>query len=186
MARPREFDNDKVLTALRDVFWEHGYNGTSYANIMSATGLQKGSLYSAFGDKRSLYHEALRHYDAENVNGTITMLSNESLTGEERVANLMQSLADAAQTKRGRWGCLLCNAAVDQAPFHEPTEKIVVHSMNRMKAGLDKALRQTRAADKVELIWTLYFGARVIIKSGGSKATLMAIKTQVLSLIKTD
>jgi len=98
MARPREFDTDKVLDALQDVFWERGYEGTSYAHITAATGLRKGSLYSAFQ------------------------------TGAERIDALMQSLVDAAETKRGRWGCLLCNAAVDQAPFDPDTEAAVLKS----------------------------------------------------------
>ena len=184
MARPREFDSDKVLAALRDVFWQHGYEGTSYADIMAATGLQKGSLYAAFGDKRALYLEALGRYDKENVSDGVSMLSNEMLTGKERIAALMQSLVDAAETKRGRWGCLLCNAAVDQAPFDKKTEMVVLQSMKRMKLGIGNALKETSAVDKVELVWTLYFGGRVIIKSGGSKAVLMKTKEQVLSLLK--
>ncbi len=183
MARPREFDNDKVLEALRDVFWEHGYEGTSYANIMAATGLQKGSLYSAFGDKRSLYIKALARYDTSNVSEGVAMLSNDNLTGIERIDALMQSLVDAAETKRGRWGCLLCNAAVDQAPFDKQTETAVQKSMARMKTGIAKALKDTKAADKVELIWTLYFGGRVIIKSGGTKTDLTTLKAQTLSLL---
>ena len=111
------------------------------------------------------------------------MLSGANLSGQQRIAALMQSLVDAAQTKRGRWGCLLCNAAVDQAPFDKPTEIAVQKSMERMKQGIANALKHTPAADKVELVWTLYFGGRVIIKSGGSKANLIAIKEQVLSLL---
>lgn len=183
MARPREFDKDKVLEALRDVFWEHGYEGASYADIMAATGLKKGSLYAAFGDKRSLYLEALGRYDKENVSDSVAMLSNENLTGEERIAALTQSLVDAAQTKQGRWGCLLCNAAVDQAPFDKRTETVVLQSMKRMKKGIRNALKNTNAGDKVELVWTLYFGGRVIIKSGGSKVTLKTIRAQTLSLL---
>ena len=183
MARPREFDTDKVLNALQDVFWERGYEGTSYAHIMAATGLRKGSLYSAFGDKRALYLEALAQYDTNKVSDGVAKLSNINLTGPERIGALMQSLVDAAETKRGRWGCLLCNAAVDQAPFDKQTETVVLKSMNRMKQAIAKALEDTKAADKVEAIWTLYFGGRVIIKSGASKATLAALKTQTLSLI---
>ena len=52
-----------------------------------------------------------------------------------------------------------------------------------MKMGIAKALEGTKAADKVEAVWTLYFGGRVIIKSGASKATLTAIKAQTLSLL---
>lgn len=183
MARPREFDNDKVLDALRDVFWEHGYEGTSYSQIMAATGLQKGSLYSAFGDKRALYLQALARYDTGNVSGGVAMLRDESLSGAERIEALMQGLVDAAETRRGRWGCLLCNAAIDQAPFNKATETAVLQSMNRVKDAIAKALQGTKAADKVEAIWTLYFGGRVIIKSGGSKEILRAVKSQTLSLL---
>lgn len=183
MARPREFDSDRVSAALRDVFWEYGYEGTSYANIMAATGLQKGSLYAAFGGKRNLYLEALRRYDEDNVSACVTLLSNENLIGIDRISNLMEMLVEVAQTKKGRWGCLLCNAAVDQSPFDIPTEKSVEQSMGRIKQGIEAALKETRAADKVELIWTLYFGGRVIIKSGASKATLRALKKQTLDIL---
>ena len=183
MARPREFDTEKALAALRDVFWEHGYEGASYADIMAATGLRKGSLYAAFGDKRALYLAGLAHYDAGHVSAAVSMLSNEEMSGAERIGAMMQSLVDAAETKRGRWGCLLCNAAVDQAPFDASTQSAVLGSMNRMKAGIAKALKGTQAEDKVETIWTLYFGGRVLIKSGASKAVLKALKAQTLSLL---
>ena len=67
MARKREFDEEEVLEALCDVFWEHGYDGTSYSQIMAATGLQKGSLYAAFGDKKALYLKAIGRYDQQAV-----------------------------------------------------------------------------------------------------------------------
>jgi AcrR family transcriptional regulator len=183
MGRPREFDNDKVLEALQDVFLEHGYEGASYADIMDATGLKKGSLYAAFGNKRSLYLKALAQYDQGDVGAGVAMLRNEQLTGAERIAALMQSLVDAAETKRGRWGCLLCNAAVDQAPFDKPTEDLIVASMGRLKDAIAFAVKETRAAGQAELIWMTYFGGRVIVKSGASKTTLKAIKQQVLDLL---
>ena len=55
--------------------------------------------------------------------------------------------------------------------------------MTRMKIGIAEALKDTPAADKIDLVWTLYFGARVVIKSGGSKETLTALKNQTLSLL---
>ena len=184
MGRRREFDEDEVLVALQDVFWEHGYEGTSYADIMAKTGLKKGSLYAAFGDKRALYLHALSRYDKGNVSDGVAMLRNENVTGEERIGSLMQSLVDAAESKRGRWGCLLCNAAVDQAPFDKPTEKIVMASMQRMKDAISIAVQDTGAADKVDLIWTAYFGGRVVVKSGGTKEALRRLRHQVVSLLK--
>ena len=67
MARPREFDIDHVLNAAMHAFWQRGYEATSLADLMEATGLQKGSLYKAFGDKHSLFMQALNRYLAQRA-----------------------------------------------------------------------------------------------------------------------
>lgn len=63
--RPRSFDTDKVLDAVRDTFWRYGYAGTSMDQLAAATGLHKPSLYGAFGDKKKLYLAALDNYLAD-------------------------------------------------------------------------------------------------------------------------
>jgi len=59
MARERQFEEPEVLAAAADVFARHGFQGTSLAMLMEATGLAKQSLYNCFGDKRSLYLKAM-------------------------------------------------------------------------------------------------------------------------------
>ena len=190
MARPREFDDEKVLNALRDVFWEQGYDGASYTDIIKATGLQKGSLYAAFGDKRSLYIEALKRYDALEVNAGIQMLRDNSIPAERRLKMLMQGPVDAAGSKKGRWGCLLCNAAVDQAPVDKNTEKTVMGSMDRFQKAIEVALRdlpkykkspKLRAAKATSLL-AGYFGLRVLVKAGMPKASIEAAAKDYLRL----
>lgn len=180
MARQREFDEGKVLDALRDVFWKYGYEGTSYANIMKATGLQKGSLYAAFGDKRSLYQHAIARYDDIEVDAGVKMLRDKALSGKARLEALFQSTIDAAETPRGRWGCLLCNAAIDQAPLDADTEASVQASMARMRAAIKTALSDTKRPDDVDGILAAYFGARVLIKAGMSKTTLKSAADSAL------
>ena len=53
--RPREYNEDNVMSALLGLFWDKGYEATSLSDIMTATGLRKGSLYSLFGGKRDMY-----------------------------------------------------------------------------------------------------------------------------------
>ena len=62
MSRTREFDTDQVLDAAMQTFWRHGYEATSLADLMDATGLQKGSIYKACGDKHSLFVATLQRY----------------------------------------------------------------------------------------------------------------------------
>jgi len=184
MARPRKFIDADVKAALRDVFWEHGYEGASYADIMSATGLNKGSLYASFGDKRALYQHAISDYDREFVGPAVSMLRNESLSVEKRMKTLFTGPVDEAETKEGRWGCLLCNAAVDQSPFDADVEKTVAASLSRIRSAIAFCLKGTKAEKKVELIWTAYFGARVMVKAGYSKSVLKAQRRQALSLLE--
>ncbi|ATQ42188.1 TetR family transcriptional regulator [Caulobacter mirabilis] len=58
--RPRSYDPDAALAAARDAFWEAGYSATSLDDLAAATGMNRPSLYAAFGDKHSLYLAALK------------------------------------------------------------------------------------------------------------------------------
>ena len=62
VGRPREFDEEQVLDAAMKAFWAKGYEATSLADLVSVTGLHKGSLYQAFGDKHSLFIQTLNRY----------------------------------------------------------------------------------------------------------------------------
>jgi AcrR family transcriptional regulator len=60
--RPRAYDSQAALLRATDTFWRTGYAGTSLDEISAATGMNRPSLYAAFGDKRALYLEALAQY----------------------------------------------------------------------------------------------------------------------------
>lgn len=60
--RPREYDPDLALRSAADSFWKGGYAGTSLDELAAATGMNRPSLYAAFGDKRSLYLKTLERY----------------------------------------------------------------------------------------------------------------------------
>ena len=60
--RPPAFDRETVLSAARDVFWEHGYDGSSIADLTASMGITPQSLYAAFRSKAELYREALNQY----------------------------------------------------------------------------------------------------------------------------
>ncbi len=182
MARPREFDDEAVLDALRDVFWEHGYEGASYAQIMKATGLKKGSLYAAFGDKRALYDKALARYDEREVSAGVAMLRGHDQSGRDKIAALFEGVASSAGTRKGRWGCLLCNAATDQAPIDQSAEDAVKASMARLEAAIAAAL-PPQDGPKAPLILAAYFGARTLVKAGVSSDKIELIGKEIRGLL---
>ena len=59
----KQFDSDKALTDAMNIFWSRGYESTSMQDLVDSMGINRGSLYATFGSKRSLFLQALRHYD---------------------------------------------------------------------------------------------------------------------------
>jgi len=63
--RPRAYDPETALARAAATFWKAGYAGTSLDDLAAATGMNRPSLYAAFGDKRELYLKTLEHYRDE-------------------------------------------------------------------------------------------------------------------------
>jgi TetR/AcrR family transcriptional repressor of nem operon len=103
MARLREFDIDEALEATIEAFWERGYEATSLADLMKVTGLQKGSIYKAFGDKRSLFLKALQCYLDRVYSLSRQALSNPSPQGA--IESWFEHLSDVAIKPETSKGC---------------------------------------------------------------------------------
>lgn len=195
MARPREFDEEAALEAIKNVFWEKGYDATSYADLIDATGLHKQSLYGAFGDKQALYMRALAAYDDHEVSSGVAMLEGRSDSsppkGKKRIAALLNAAIDAPGKNDVRRGCLLCNAAVDRAPFDPEVEKVVAAGITRIQKGIERALESDSTVKESALtikeasamINAAYFGIRVMAKSGVPVSAMKAARDGVLKLL---
>lgn len=115
MARSREFDDATVVRAARDVFWEHGYASTSLAQLQAATGLNKSSLYQAYGSKRGLFGRALQNYLYDVIDPLLGPLESAGAGVGELVAyfsQLERLFATEAAPVATR-GCLMLNTAME-------------------------------------------------------------------------
>ncbi|MBD8893985.1 TetR/AcrR family transcriptional regulator [Roseibium litorale] len=191
MARPREFDPEKVMNSAMDLFWRQGYEDASLASLLQAMGLTKGSFYKAFFDKRSVYLAALDLYAETVVTDTVRLLTNGSEgTGTERIRALFASAAETGDGPQQRRGCFLCNAAVDRAPHDREVEEKVQAMIRRLEAGFASALRSSWpgwgdediSARSVSLV-TAYMGLRVMQKAGLGEAASTAVLERLDSLI---
>jgi AcrR family transcriptional regulator len=113
--RPRSFDRDTALEKALRAFWEHGYETTSIADLTRAMGIAAPSLYSAFGDKRTLFEEVVETY-VRRYGGFIGRALAEEPTARGAIERVLREAA-AEYTAPGRpSGCLVINAAVNAAP----------------------------------------------------------------------
>lgn len=184
MGRPRGFDTDTALERIMSVFWAKGYEGASMADLVAATGLKKGSLYAAFGDKRAMYHQSLALYDRTRIDATVCRLSGEG-PPRARIEAFLQSALDDA----GSRGCFVCNASIDQASVDPASEKLVQASLGRLEAALVAAIAEDRDGSAAAVrrrarhLMSVYFGLRVLARSGAAPAILKDAKRAALQTL---
>lgn len=140
MARPREFDEERVLDAVMETFWFHGYEGTSAQNLVDATGLGRGSLYAAYGSKDGLFEQALRRYH-KRAQGHVDQL-REPGSPVERIRALMQGLVDADLGATERRGCLATNSAIEVASRNPHVADLVRGNFNILTRGIEETIRR--------------------------------------------
>lgn len=114
MARPATFRREAVLERAMDAFWARGYEATSVDDLVRATGLVRGSLYHAFGNKHGLYMETLAYYQ-ERLGARMLGALRGAATVREGFRRLFELVIDDAVADTTRRGCMMVNAATELA-----------------------------------------------------------------------
>src|SRR5438105_12548238 len=103
--RPRSFDAAKALDKAMKIFWRKGYEGTSLPDLTRAMGINRPSLYAAFGNKEALFRKALHRYTEGPAAFFRTAL--EAPTARAVVNGLLGGASDAHAAPRNPRGCLI-------------------------------------------------------------------------------
>ena len=115
MARPKTFDPDAAATEAMETFWERGYAATSVNDLLAEMGLNRGSLYDTFGDKKQLFLAALDKYQAQRAHELREMLDRPG-SAKSAIVEFIHMAAQCATSEEGRRGCLAGKAAMELAP----------------------------------------------------------------------
>ena len=187
MARPREFDEYQVIESLMTVFWNKGYEAATMRDLVKASGLLKGSLYGAFGDKQALYLAALKHYNRTRIQAGIDMLNGEGSV-RQKIARLFDNVIES--TRRGLFagGCLLCNASLEKAVSDKQVKTEIKTTIRRLKVAIMDALKaenvnEDQAVSLAAFIVSAYFGTRVLAKGGAPAAMIGDTRDHCLQLL---
>ncbi|MGI9391119.1 MAG: TetR/AcrR family transcriptional regulator [Boseongicola sp.] len=188
----KTYDSAEVIDRAKHAFWGTGYEATSISNLLDATGLNRGSLYAEFGDKRGLFLEALRAYDANQREAFLGELAANNAP-LEAVAAAFSVAAEVPKDGVTPTGCLLVNTALELAP-HDPEVRAFIkvsfaaveqffadrlHDAKRR--GELKACVDPDTAAKTLL--GMFLGLRVLTRSGADASARRAIVTQATTLI---
>jgi AcrR family transcriptional regulator len=113
--RPRSFDADEVLVKARAAFWNLGYAATSLDDLATATGLNRPSLYAAFGDKHALYMATLERTRTGAVAAMRAMLGREGRLRDVLGGLFRAAIAGYVEGDLGQRGCFIVGTAVTQS-----------------------------------------------------------------------
>ncbi|MED4453921.1 TetR/AcrR family transcriptional regulator [Metabacillus fastidiosus] len=121
MGRTREFDEEKALDAAMQLFWEKGYEATSLSDLTSRMGIQRPSIYSAFGGKKELFEAALRKYMMSRASHVRTKLQN-SPSVKDAFRTFFEDVVAEEYGEGCSRGCFCINTMVELAPHDEKFE----------------------------------------------------------------
>jgi AcrR family transcriptional regulator len=110
MGRPRTFDCDIALDQAMEVFWRHGYEGATIAQLTDAMGINPPSLYAAFGSKEGLLKAALDRYTERRAAWMDEVLS--APTARDVAERMLTGVADKQTDPANPPGCLLVQGGI--------------------------------------------------------------------------
>ena len=143
MARPRGYDPDTVLDAVLDTFWERGYEATSIADLVAATGVQRFGLYQTWGDKRGLLEAALARYCDRVAQGLFASLHGRD-AGLPHIRGYLEGLASFVTAPSGSRACFVLNTLVELGGPAAQQFPVLRDHLDGLRAAFAAALTQAR------------------------------------------
>jgi TetR/AcrR family transcriptional repressor of nem operon len=144
MGRPREFDPDAVVDRAMQVFWAKGYEAASLDDLCQSTGLNRSSLYAAFGDKRALFLSTLKRYGDRSV-AKVTAALSRPVPIREALAGFLSEMIDQIVAGPGRSGCFIGNCAAEVARHDRAAAAGIRRNLERIEATFRTALARAKA-----------------------------------------
>jgi AcrR family transcriptional regulator len=168
MGRPRAFDIDRALDRALAVFWRKGYEGTSLSDLTKAVGVNRPSLYAAFGDKEALFRKALHRYLKGPAAYTQEALREP--TARAVVERLLLGAADLNTADSIRQELTACRAAGEAA---------MRRRFERAKSEGDLPAN-VNPGDLARYIATVLYGMAVQAAGGASRSKLQSVVERAL------
>jgi TetR/AcrR family transcriptional regulator, transcriptional repressor for nem operon len=149
VARPREFERDVVLDRAMQVFWSRGYEATSIQHLVGRMGIQRGSLYATFGDKRGLFFAAIDRYD-RMVTAKLLAALEEPASGKDAICQFFRLKVELSVEPGRPRGCLVTNAAAEMAARDRGTATRVGAALARIEAAFRRAVVRAQKAGEID------------------------------------
>ena len=192
MGRPANFDQTEILETLQSVFWDNGYSATSLDDIMSSTGLGKGSLYGAYGNKQEMYLLAFTDYCDWAIQDIRERLIGSDESAIVRLRKYVRTAAKGGAASRR--GCMLAKATAELAGRFPEVDKVIETTFATLEREIVQCVRQAQRAGDIDqdrdartiavTLLAIQRGMEALGKAGASSASLALVAQGALDLLK--
>jgi len=139
--RPRAYDPDTALAQAMAVFWDAGFAGTSLDDISAGTGMNRPSLYGAFGDKQALYRHTLERYRA-----MARAALQETLRPDQSLRDALRAVYERALSiyysgAHGARGCFLIGTALTEAVLDADVRATLAAGLHEIDDAFEARMR---------------------------------------------
>jgi AcrR family transcriptional regulator len=189
--RPRKFETTSTLDRALEVFRAHGYSGTSLDDLSAATGLNRPSLYGAFGNKQALFEACVEHYWSQVGRRAVAALFATGALDRDLRALFAVFLDVVCASELG--GCVVaCALPADvstDAALLRRLASIFDQSDQVVAARLAKAVEDgqlpagTRIDQLAKLLVSVIFAISLRARAGTKRATLEDLVEETIALL---
>jgi len=192
MARPREYEPDTVLDLAIETFWQRGYKATSVQDLVEATGLNRGSMYAAFGSKAGLFNAALDRYMRDGALAAALDAADDTPV-LEIVRFLFDQLVAVAAEDDERRGCMITNTAVELSVHDEEVRAKIDANLAELEEAFARRIAAAQAKREVDasvdpltlgrFLVAGMQGLRVMAKVTNDRARLQSVADMVVRAV---
>ena len=193
MPRPPEYDRTAVVEQAMDVFWEQGYGRTSIGDLVGATGLQPGSLYAAFGNKKGLFLEVIEQYNRGFI-VKIRGLREQPGSAIGKISHLLQEIVEEQASGRDQRGCLTVNAMLEMSQHDSEIGDHLCGYSRYLSKAFESLISDAQAQGQIaadrdagalaEFLMNNIWGLRVMCKSRPSTESMQAVVDGVMAALR--
>jgi len=175
------------------LFWRKGYAATSVEDLIKTLHLSRSSLYDTFGDKRTLFIEALKLYSERVISGTARTL-NESPSPIAGMQKVFDDIIASIDSETGALGCFMVNSVAELVPYDPDVTEIATTYSESIQKLFAAVLTQAKSQDMLTekqtpqqlaaYVFNMIQGIRILIKSGATQEQVQAISAMTLQSLQ--
>ena len=165
MARPVEFDENKVLTNAMEQFWREGYEASSVQKLLDCTGINRGTLYNSFGDKDTFFKSCVDQYNKIVDRQIENSLKNPKLNAWDSVNAYFDEAILNVSNKHRSMGCLLVNSLCESINYDKNMKKVVRGSLSSIRKAIVARLKEAQSKGKLRKGVSVEFAADVLMNT---------------------